>query len=150
MVDEEKVRLMTKCAIYEKGKGKQEIPIAGYFKSDYVRMQTLKTMLCVCVACIIMAGVCIAYNMDNIYDIVEHLNYRTLLFKGVAILLFIVIFYFIVARIVYTRRFRKVRDNITEYYAELEELSELYSREKNKHFTEWKEEKEHNDEFIDY
>ena len=71
MINEEKVRLMTKCAIYEDNKGKEEIPLAGYFKTDYVRYHGLKTMIAVFFAFLVMLFVYIASNMDTIFDIIS-------------------------------------------------------------------------------
>ena len=34
MLNEEKVRVMTKLAIYEQGEGKKYLPISKYYRSD--------------------------------------------------------------------------------------------------------------------
>ncbi len=45
LVNEQKVRMMTKLAIYESGKGKQDLKLAKYYKSDYIKYNVLKTIV---------------------------------------------------------------------------------------------------------
>ena len=42
MVNEEKVRLMTRLAMYEQSTGKEDLEKGRYFKSDYVKYNCLK------------------------------------------------------------------------------------------------------------
>ena len=45
MVNEEKVRLMTRLAMYEQSTGKEDLEKGRYFKSDYVKYNCLKTLV---------------------------------------------------------------------------------------------------------
>ena len=45
MLNERKIRLMTKTAIYEKNKGKGDMKLNMYTGSDYVRFNIIKTVL---------------------------------------------------------------------------------------------------------
>ena len=45
MVNEKKVRLMTQLALDEKRFYKDELDDSGYFRSDYIRSNTLKVLL---------------------------------------------------------------------------------------------------------
>ena len=47
MLNNRKVRLMTKLAIYEKEDGKEDIRLGRYYRGDYVRYQLLKTIVAV-------------------------------------------------------------------------------------------------------
>ena len=50
MLDKNKVRIMTKMAIYEKGEGKEYLPISKYYKRDYVGLQMMKSFICSTIA----------------------------------------------------------------------------------------------------
>ena len=151
MINEEKVRLMTKCAIYEDGKGKEEIPLAGYFKTDYIRCHVLKTMIAVFFAFLVMFLVYIGSNLDSIIEMLNHLNYQSFVFVAIMILLGLMAFYFIVARIVYSLRFEAARERMNGYYHNLKELQKLYEKEADTRPTVFEEGGEsRNDEFIDY
>ena len=45
MVNEDKVKLMTRLASYESGEGKKDIAILNYFRGDYIGFQVLKSII---------------------------------------------------------------------------------------------------------
>ena len=45
MLNENKVKMMTKMAIYEKNEGKEMVKTAKYYKSDYVALGVLKSLI---------------------------------------------------------------------------------------------------------
>ena len=45
MLNENKIKMMTKMAIYEKNEGRQMIKNSRYFKGDYVAFGVLRTCL---------------------------------------------------------------------------------------------------------
>ena len=79
MVNEEKVKLMTKLAIYENTKGKKQLNISKYYKRDYVRFQMFKTAVSSTIAFMILL---FAYCMLNAEQLLLKLN--DLDFLGVA------------------------------------------------------------------
>ena len=56
MVDETKVRVMTRLAAYEEGTGKKYLPIGQYFRTDYIFMQLLKSFVYGTLAFAIVVG----------------------------------------------------------------------------------------------
>lgn len=129
MVREENVKLMTKIAIYEKRQGKTEIPMSGYYKSDYVRLNVLKTVVASTIAFALVAAAIIVYKMDYILANVFKIDYKSF---GMSILLIYVIWVFLfwlAARIVYAVRYEKARPNIIEYNHNLKKLQEESQKE---------------------
>ena len=49
MLNNRKVRLMTRLAIYEQTEGKEDVRISKYFRTDYVRLNVLKSIVAVTV-----------------------------------------------------------------------------------------------------
>ena len=45
MLNENKVKMMTKMAIYEKNEGKKMLRTAKYYKGDYVSLAVLKSKI---------------------------------------------------------------------------------------------------------
>lgn len=45
MLNEEKIILMTQMASYEENEGKKNMAIGRYFRSDYIAIQVLKSIL---------------------------------------------------------------------------------------------------------
>ena len=42
MINEEKVKIMTKIAMYEQGAGKKYLPVSKYYRSDYIGLALIK------------------------------------------------------------------------------------------------------------
>lgn len=76
MVNNEKIRLMTKLAMYETSPdGRDDMQIANYFKSDYLRHEIIKTILAVTFGTIIVVALVLCYRMEFILDHALDLNY---------------------------------------------------------------------------
>ena len=62
MLDERKVKLMTKLAMYEETQGKEDFKISEYYRKDYAGMHTICSVIWVtigyvcAVAMIMLAG----------------------------------------------------------------------------------------------
>ena len=67
MVNEEKVRLMTRLAMYEQSTGKEDLEKGRYFKSDYVKYNCLKTLVSTTILFVIVVAAYIYYNMGIKY-----------------------------------------------------------------------------------
>ncbi len=58
MLNEKKIRLMTRTAIYEKREGKEDLKVNSYCGSDYVRFNMLKTLIGVTIAVFVQLYLC--------------------------------------------------------------------------------------------
>ena len=64
MLNEDKVKLMTRMAIYEKRKGKKVMKLTKYFQSDYVSFYMIKTAAAVTMAYLIVAACYVLYYIE--------------------------------------------------------------------------------------
>ena len=53
MLNEERIILMTKLASYEAGEGKRNEAIGKYFRSDYIGVQVIKSIISATIAFLI-------------------------------------------------------------------------------------------------
>ena len=65
MINQDRLRLMTKMAAYEAGEGQKNMAIASYFRSDYLGFQIIKSVICATIAYAILFGLCIYYDFEN-------------------------------------------------------------------------------------
>ena len=42
MLNEEKIKIMNKLAMYEQGEGKKYLPVSKYYRSDYIGLALIK------------------------------------------------------------------------------------------------------------
>ena len=71
MINEEKVKIMTKIAMYEQGKGRKYLPVSKYYRSDYIGLALIKNFFLVTIG-YIMAVAAVAvyfgeYLMENLH-----------------------------------------------------------------------------------
>ena len=71
MINEEKVKIMTKLAMYEQGKGRKYLPVSKYYRSDYIGLALIKNFFLVTIGyCLIVAAVAVyfgEYLLENIH-----------------------------------------------------------------------------------
>lgn len=126
MLNEERIKLMTRMASYENGEGRRNMSIGHYFRSDYVGKEVLKSII----GATISFGICFAlylfYDiegfMQDIYkmDLLQFAK-NVLIIYGV-----VVVVYGILTYVVYASRYKKAKKNLKKYYNNLRKLSGLY------------------------
>lgn len=123
MLNEERVILMTKLASYEQKKGKKNIRINGYFRSDYLIMQMLKTILCSTIAYVLLLGMYMLYNLEafteNLYemDLIGFVQ-KIIMIYGVFLAVSCVLTY-----LIYSYRYVKARKSLRGFMGNLKKLN---------------------------
>ena len=75
MLDQRKIAVMARLAVYEKGAGKGDIRISSYSNLDYVRYEILKTFFRVTAAMALILFMLAAYKADYFVKQVTSENY---------------------------------------------------------------------------
>lgn len=128
MLNEERVILMTRLASYECGEGKKNVKIGNYFRSDYIAVQVLKSVVCATIAYAVVFALYIFYDfevfMQDLYkiDLVAFAK-NALYYYG-----FTVVGYSILTYIVSTYQHAKAKNNLKLYYHNLKKLNSLYDQ----------------------
>ena len=129
MVREENVKLMSRIAIYEKRDGKTEIPMHCYYKADYVRLNALRAVVYASIAFVLVAAIVVVYRLDDILKNILKYDYKKLAF-GILLLYGVWVFlYWLIARIVYSRKYENSRSHIIIYNHNLKKLQEEAEKE---------------------
>lgn len=129
MLSEERIRLMTKMASYEEGKGKEYMPIKQYYRKDYVTLGMIKTLITSTLAFGILFLCWILYEMENITELLAN---RNLTEFGMSILMIYLIFvacYQVIALIVYNWRYTKASASMKEYHSVMKKVAKLQEKE---------------------
>ena len=127
MLNEERIILMTKMASYEENEGKKNMAIGKYFRSDYITIQVLKSVVCATIAYAVCFALYIFYDfetfMQDIYkmDLVSFAK-NVLLYYAVTVLIYGAISYGI-----YSYRYAKAKKSLKCYYNNLKKLNSLYT-----------------------
>jgi len=126
MIDVDRVRLMTRMASYEATDGKKNKAIASYFRSDYLALQTIKSILFGTIAYLFVLAIYIVYDLEVFMQDIYHID--LLVFGKDLIIKYLVyiIIYTLVAYAIYARRYSNARKSLRCYYNNLNKLSNYY------------------------
>ncbi len=132
MLNENKVKMMTKMAIYEKNEGRKMIKTAKYFKSDYIAFGVLRTLITTTIAFIIMLVMGILYNIDKIITDINNLDYSAIVTGIIICYIVMLILFSVIALIVYGRQYDNSRKGLKRYFSRLNKLERFYNGHKRK------------------
>ena len=64
MLNEERIKLMTKMASYEAKEGKRNVSIGNYFRGDYISLQVIKSIISATIAFLIVLALFVFYDFE--------------------------------------------------------------------------------------
>lgn len=126
MLNEEKIRLMTGIAMFEKKSGKDIEPAGRYFKSDYVGSHMIRSGIIYTFAWALCMALWLLYQMEDIMstmDITVILNSAKMI--GVVYAAGLLIYLFLTYWI-YSRRYEAASKGLKVYQARLKRLARKY------------------------
>ena len=131
MLNEERVILMTKLAAYEQSEGKKMVAAGKYFRSDYIGIQVLKSVIGGTVAYFILFALYILYDFENFMNDIYKIDLfvfakNILVYYAVFVVAFAAITFF-----VYSYRYTKAKKSMRTYYLNLKKLSSMYDKHNN-------------------
>ena len=125
MVDQERVRLMTRLSRYENGEGVEDFRIRKYYRSDYTALQLIKTWILTTLGYGLLLGLVIAGNVEFLLDNIDSMNLRVL-FSWILIGYIVLIgAYFAAVYISSVIRYNRAKRNVKEYLTALERISRM-------------------------
>lgn len=132
MIDANKVRLMTKIAIYEKKEENRNLIVSKFYKSDYVRYNVLKTLIAATVAFWSIIGAYVFLKFDDLLAKVSEVDYFDVMYKLLGAYVFVCLGFFFFAEIVYSYRYSMAKPGLIKYNVNLKKLINLYGGKKKK------------------
>lgn len=132
MINEEKVKIMTKLAMYEQGNGKKHLPVSRYYRSDYIGLALIKNFFLVTIGYVMVMAAVAVYFGEYLLENIHKMN---LVMTGAYILigyLIVLVVYSILTYIQYSIRYYRAKKSVRGYYVQLTELNKIYAREEKK------------------
>ena len=125
MVNEKKVRLMTQLALDEKRLYKDELDESGYFRSDYIRSNTLKVLLGYSISYLLIMGLVAMYYVDYLFTNVVQMDMQSMVWlAGCIYVLLLIITLFCV--LFYMTKYTNNRKRLRKYMMEIDKLQKFY------------------------
>ena len=126
MLNEERIILMTRMESYAENDGKKNMQIGNYFRSDYISIQVIKSVVSVTIAYGIGFILYVLYHLETFLQDIYKIDLlafakNVLIYYGVT-----VVTYGVISYLVYSYRYSKARKNLKDYYDHLKKLNSLY------------------------
>ncbi len=123
MLNEERVKLMTKMASYEAGEGKKNMDMCKYYRSDYLSMQMLKSAIYSTISFVICLALYLFYDFENFMQNIYDMDLLQFAKDVLIIYVVVVVAYSVVTYLIYSRKYDRSRKSLKKYYNNLRKLS---------------------------
>ena len=126
MLSEEKIKIMTNLAMFEKHEGKRIFPISRYFKSDYVSSKLFRSFFSYTfsfLSCLLLWGLYYMERWLNTMDleVLKATGIRIGFLYGIGLVIYLVI-----SICIYMRRYEYASRGMKVYMAKLKRLDKRY------------------------
>ena len=126
MVNEKKVRLMTQLALDEKRFYKDELDESGYFRSDYIRSNTLKVLLGYSISYLLIMGLVAMYYVDYLFTNVVQMDMQSMMWLAGCIYVGLLLIITLFCVLFYMTKYTNNRKRLRKYMMEIDKLQKFY------------------------
>ena len=126
MLNEERIKLMTRMASYEAGEGKKNMNIGKYFRSDYISMHVLKSIISSTISFAICMALYLFYDFENFMQNIYEMDLIKFAKDIMIVYVIVVVGYAVLTYLIYSNQYKKARKSLKKYYNNLRKLSDLY------------------------
>jgi hypothetical protein len=129
MLNNNRIRLMTKLALYESKEGKEDIHLSKYYKTDYVRYEIIKSIICSTLGYVLILTLVFIYKSEYLIGNAVTLNYKAIGTDVLGIYIMIIAVYGLGTAVLSSVKYDKSRKKLGKYYKLLKRLNKLYNDE---------------------
>lgn len=129
MLDERKVKLMTKLALYEQTQGKEDFKISEYYRKDYAGMHIFTSILWVTVGYVCVAMLVVLAGLEPLLDSMSNSLMIMLLLIFIVGYVGTVVIFAIISSHIYNQKHKEARMRVKKYNHDLTRLLRWYEKE---------------------
>lgn len=122
MLNEDKIALMTKMAIYEQGEGKKSLPMSKYYRSDYISLRIINTAVVTTIAFFLVIAMGVLVNVEKLLDELVSMDLMKIGKNMLIAYIIVIVFQVVMTYFVYSYRFKKYRKGLNAYNGNLKKL----------------------------
>lgn len=130
MVNNSKIKLMTKLAVFEKNHP-QDMKLGKYFKTDFIRLNLIKTVIYVTVGYALCLFLVAFYNIELLIREAVRLDYGVLGLKILGVYIILLLISIMINLIASNQQFKFSRKRLNRYYKRLKQLQKFYAAREN-------------------
>lgn len=126
MLNEDKIKLMTSIAMFEKREGKHIFPANRYFRNDYISGRMLRSFFAYTVCFILCVMMWVLSSMEQLLNTMNLDTVVKAAKTGAVFYIIGLIIYLIITWFVSSRRYEYARRGMRVYIAKLKRLEKRY------------------------
>ncbi len=130
MLDEKRIRQMTKLAFFEKEEEKNALRIGRYFRSDYIGKELLKNFFQASIGYVLVVAVMAFYHIEWLVDEIDTVDLQVAAGCLIASYLCFLAVYSIAVYVISTICYQRAQKKLKGYGKELDELQRMYDEQK--------------------
>ena len=129
MLNEERIKHMTKLAFYETKGGNEDIKTSFYYKKDYIGFNTFWSAFWMTIAYIVLVGIIGVTFMSGVIEKLSSAQTMVIALSFLGIYLVLLIAYIRYAKHIYKKKHARAFHRVKRFKNELEQLEKLYEKE---------------------
>lgn len=129
MLNEEKIKIMNKLAMYEQGEGKKYLPVSRYYRSDYIGLAMIKNFFLITIGYVLVLAGIAAYFGEYLVDNIHKMNLVALGIEAVVGYIVVLVLFSVLTYIQYSVKYYRAKKSVKTYYEDLTRLNKIYNRE---------------------
>ena len=129
MLNNDKIRLMTKLALYEQKEGKKDIAGGKYYRSDYVSLAMINSAIIATLAYILILGSIVLVNIETVLSVMTSFDMLELGRIVVVAYIIYMLIYLTITYIISRLRYDNIKSELKSYDNNLKELYTIYKKE---------------------
>lgn len=126
MLNEDKLRLMTGIAIFEKREGRKIFPVQRYFRGDYISKHLFRSFFSYTFCTVLVVLIWILYNSEKLLNTMNLDEMIAAAKGGILFYLAGLAVYLIITYRIYRKRYEDARRGMRVYLAKLKRLEKRY------------------------
>ena len=123
MLNEEKIKVMNKLAMYEQGEGKKYLPVSRYYRSDYIGLAMIKNFFLITIGYVLVLAGIAAYFGEYLVDNIHKMNLVALGIEAVVGYIVVLVLFSVLTYIQYSVKYYRAKKSVKTYYEDLTRLA---------------------------
>lgn len=126
MLSEDKIKLMTGIAMFEKREGKNIFPVNRYFQSDYISSHMFRSFFSYTFCYILGVMIWVLYHVEQLLNVMNLDEVIIICKQGVFLYAIGLVLYLMITYRVYYKRYEYAKRGMKVYVAKLKRLEKRY------------------------
>ena len=129
MIRANKVKTMTRAAMFEKKEARGALAVNRFFQGDYVIYGMIKSAISITVAFALAVGMWVIYHAEELMTEKSVADLFALGKQGVFMYVAVLVFFLLISLAVYCVRYQKAQHKLKGYRSQLRKLAKSYQDE---------------------